>query len=242
MLVKNWMTQSVITMDVNDSIETAIMLMNQHTIRRLPIREEKNLVGIVTDGDIKKATDTYILQQGVHESLDSITRRTVKEIMAKKIITVPFDYTVEETAVLLSENDISGVPVVDHKREMVGIITRTDLLKAVISLTGVRRKGIQYGFKVEDRPGSIKALTDIMQSYGGRITSILTSTEDAPNGYRKVYIRMYGIDRFRLRRLNEALKENATLTYVVDHPEVVRESYLEQKLEALEPRLKLLGE
>ena len=235
MLVKNWMTQSIITVDVDDSIETAIMLMNQHNIRILPVREEQNLVGIITEGDIKIATNIDPFQQRVQESLESIKRRKLSEIMIKKVITVFFDYSVEETAEVLIKNRISGVPVVDYGEQLVGIITRTDLLKAIISVTGTLRKGIQYGFEVEDRPGSIKKLTDIIQSYDGHITSILTSYEGATNGYRKVYIRVHGIDRFRLRSLNEMLKENATLNYAIDHPEVGRETYIKQMREALQP-------
>jgi acetoin utilization protein AcuB len=235
MLVKNWMTRSVISADVEDSIGTAVMLLNLHNIRMLPVREESNLVGIMVTSDIQKATGTYHLQQGVYKSLVSIKRKKVRELMTDRVITVPYDYTVEETAEILIENSISGVPVVDHKEQMVGIITRTDLLKAVIAVTGAIRKGIQYGFEVEDCPGSIKKLTDIIRSHGGRITSILTSFEGAPYGYRKAYIRMCGIDRFRLRSLNEALKENATLNYVIDRPEVGREIYIEQMREALQP-------
>ena len=79
--------------------------------------------------------------------------------------------------------------------------------------------------EVEDRPGSIKEVTDIIREYGGRMASILTSYDMVPEGFRRVYIRMYGIDRFKIDRLKEALKEKARLLYMVDRREVTRETF-----------------
>ena len=71
----------------------------------------------------------------------------------------------------------------------------------------------------EDPPGSIKEVADIIRKYGGRMVSILTSYESAPQGYRKVYIRMHGIERPKLQQLKEELSRNAALIYMVDHRE-----------------------
>jgi acetoin utilization protein AcuB len=57
------------------------------------------------------------------------------------------------------------------------------------------------------------------------MASILTSYDMAPQGYRRMYIRMYGIDRFKLNKLKESLKEKATLLYMVDRREARRETY-----------------
>jgi acetoin utilization protein AcuB len=57
------------------------------------------------------------------------------------------------------------------------------------------------------------------------MASILTSYEKAPEGYRNVYIRMYGINRLKLEELKAALKEKATLLYMVDHRNNNREIY-----------------
>ncbi len=145
--------------------------------------------------------------------------------MTKNPITVPQDCTVEETAEILLKHNISGVPVVDQYHDVVGTITQNDLFRILISLTGAERRGIQFGMEVEDRPGSIKEVTDIIREYGGRMASILTSYDMAPEGFRRVYVRMYGIDRFKINRLKEALKEKATLLYMVDRRETTRETY-----------------
>jgi len=99
------------------------------------------------------------------------------------------------------------------------------LFRVLISLTGVGNGGIQFGFQVADRPGSIKEIADVIRSFGGRMVSILTSYDDVPEGYRKVYIRMRSIERASLQRLIKDLGTKATLLYMVDHRENKREIY-----------------
>ena len=128
---------------------------------------------------------------------------------------------------MLQKNRISGAPVVDADGQLVGTITQTDLFRVLISLTGVGNGGIQFGFQVEDRPGSIKEVADIIRIYGGRMVSILTSYDNVPEGYRKVYIRMRSIERSKLKMLIQDLSAKATLLYMVDRRENKREIYSE---------------
>jgi len=123
------------------------------------------------------------------------------------------------------KNKISGAPVVDQKGQIVGTITKGDLFRVLISLTGVGKRGIQFAFQVEDLPGTIKDVCDIIRNYGGRMVSILTSYENVPEGYRKVFIRMYGVERGKLSQLEDDIREKATLLYVVDHRENRRDIF-----------------
>jgi acetoin utilization protein AcuB len=225
MLVKNWMSKKVITVDVEDSMMDAMNLLKEHGIRMLPVVKKGKLVGVVTDRDLRRASASDATSLEVHELLYLISRIKVGEIMSKNPITVPPDFTVEEAAEVLLENTISGAPVVDKDGQVVGTITQSDIFKVLISLTGVREKGIQFAFMLEDRSGSIKEVADVIRSYGGRIRSILTSYERIPKGYRKVYIRMREMDRLKVSQLQEALKEKATLLYMVDHTERDRRIY-----------------
>ena len=225
MLVRNWMSKSVITVEETDSMHNAMKLLKEHDIRMLPVMRDGKLVGIVTDRDLKRASASDATTLEVHELIFLISQIKVKSIMTKDPITVPFDYTVEETAEILLRNKISGAPVVDHGGQVVGTITQTDLFNALISLTGVGKRGIQFALQIEDRPGSIKEVADIIRKYGGRMVSILSTYERVPEGYRKVYIRNYGIERSKLPQLKEELKDEATLLYMVDHQENKREIY-----------------
>jgi acetoin utilization protein AcuB len=223
MLVENWMSKNVISVDVNDSMHNAMKLMKENKIRMLPVMEEGKLVGIITDRDIKRASASDATTLEIHELTYLMIRIKVIDIMNKKPITVRFDHTLEETAEILLNNKISGVPVVGDKGGVVGIITQTDLFRALISMTGIGKRGIQFAFQLEDRPGSIKEVCDIIREYGGRMVSILSSYEGVPEGYRKVYIRSYSIDRSKLQQLKDKFKKNFNVLYIVDHLEDKRE-------------------
>jgi acetoin utilization protein AcuB len=227
MLVNNWMSKNVITVDVNDSMQDALKHLKEHNIRMLPVMNKGKLVGIITDRDLKKASASDATTLEIHELLYLLTKIKIKDIMTSDVITVPPDFSVEETAQVLQKNRISGVPVVDAEGRLVGVITQSDLFRVLISLTGVSSGGIQFGFQLEDRPGSIKEVADIIRLYGGRMVSILSSYDNVAEGYRKVYIRMHSIERLRLQMLIEDLRAKATLLYMVDHRENKREIYYE---------------
>ena len=223
MLVKDWMSKNVITIDVNDCIEDAVNLLLENDKRTLPVMENNKLVGVITDRDLKMASVSDTTALDAHAFVHLTSKIKVKFIMTKNPIIIPFDFTVEETASVLLKHKISGAPVVNHEGKIVGIISQTDLFRVMISLTGLEKEGVQFGFQVEDRSGSIKTLVDIIRQYGGRMVSLLTSYENVPAGYHKVYIRMTGISRPKLPELKEALKEKATLLYMVNHCENIRE-------------------
>jgi acetoin utilization protein AcuB len=225
MLVRNWMSKDVVTIDADDSMTQAVNLMKEQNIRMLPVTRKGKLVGVVSDTDVKRASASDATTLDVHELLYLLSKIKIKEIMSRNPITVPPDYTVEETAEILMQNKISGAPVVDKSGEIVGIITRDDLFKVLIALSGLGKKGIQFGFKVEDRPGSIKDLGDIIRSYGGRIASVLGSYERVPAGFRLVYIRAYDLNRQHLPKVIEELSSKALLLYLVDHREDKRQIF-----------------
>lgn len=227
MLVKNWMNKNVITVDVNESMLDAINLSKKHDILMLPVMRNGELVGVVTDRDLKRASASDATTLEVHELLYLLSKIKIKDVMSRPAKTVPFDFTLEETAEMLLHNKISSAPVVDHDGQLIGTITQTDLFRAMLSVTGLAKRGIQFAFLLEDRPGSIKDVADIIRKYGGRMASILTSYEGAPDGYRKSYIRMYGLDRFKLEDLKKELKAKAKVLYMVDHREEKREIYEE---------------
>jgi acetoin utilization protein AcuB len=225
MLVSNWMSKNVITVEVDDSMHDAMKRMKEKDIRMLPVLKKGKLVGVVTDRDIKSASASDATTLDVHELLYLVSKIKVQDIMTRNPITVPQNFTVEETAEVLLKHKISGVPVVDQNGQLVGAITQTDLFRVLISLTGVGKGGIQFAFQLEDRPGSIKEVADIIRSYGGRMVSILTSYDAVPEGYRKVFIRMHSIERDRLQQLKEELSYKAALIYMVDHRENIREIF-----------------
>jgi acetoin utilization protein AcuB len=225
MLVKNWMSQKVVTIDANDSMTHAIKLLKEYNIRMLPVTKKEKLVGILTDRDLKRASASDATSLDIHELLYLMSKIKIEDIMSKDPITVPPNFTVEETAEVLLNNRISGVPVVDHRENIVGIITQSDIFRVLISLTGVGTRGIQFALLIKDKPGSIKAVADVIRDFGGRMVSILTSYDGRSEGLRKVYIRMRRIERRKLKELKKELLKIAGLLYMIDHREDKREVY-----------------
>ena len=225
LLVENWMNPKVVTVDADDSMLDATKLMKEQGIRRLPVLEKGKLVGIVTDRDLKRASPSDATTLEAHEILYLIANIKVREIMSRNPITVPYNYTVEEAAEILLQAKISGMPVVDKDGRVIGMITQTDLFKVFISLTGVGKRGIQFAFLLEDRAGSIKEVADVIRAHGGRMASILSSYEKAPEGHRYVYIRMYGVHREKMPQLKEDLKKKGKMLYIVDSRENTREIF-----------------
>jgi len=226
LLVENWMNPNVITVDADDSMLDATKLLKEHNIRHLPVLEKGKLVGVVTDRDLKRASPSDATSLEAHEVLYLIANIKVREIMTKNPITVPYNFTIEEAAEILLQAKISGMPVVDKQGDVIGTITQTDLFKVLISLTGVGKKGVQFAFLLEDQPGSIKEVADVIRGYGGRMASILSSYEKAPEGHRYAYIRMYDVDRTKMTQLKEDLKKKAKVLYIVDSRENKREIFV----------------
>ncbi len=225
MLVKNWMSGKVITVDVDESMQGAIHTMQEKKIKLLPVLSKEKLVGIVSDRDLKKASPSDASTLDMHELLYLVSRIKIKDLMIKKVVTVPPDFTIEEAAELLLENRISGLPVVDRKDQLIGIITRSDIFKALISITGLGKKGIQVAIRIKDIPGPIKEIRELIRKYSGRTASILSCTENAPSGYLHIFFRIYNIQRNNVSPLLKEMESIGTLLYVVDHRENKRTVY-----------------
>jgi acetoin utilization protein AcuB len=220
MLVKEWMSTTVITVGPGASISEAIELLDRHHISMLPVVLDEKLVGIVSDMDLKPFH--HSLPLGGFLGPLMLSRVRVEDIMSRAPITVPADFTVEETADVLLKNGVSGVAVVDDDNRIAGIMTQTDINRVLVSVTGLWRGGIVFGFLLEDTPGSIKVLTDIIRAHGGRLASILSSYERSPKGFRRVDIRVRGLARAKLQELVDEFLEKAKLLYWVDQRENTR--------------------
>ena len=130
MLVKDWMSKDPITINDDTSMMKAIHLMKQNRFRRLPVLQQGRLVGIVSDRDLKEASPSKATTLDVHELYYLLSELQVKDIMTRDPIPVAPDDTVEHAAQLMLENTISGLPVVDEKGAVVGILTQSDVFRS----------------------------------------------------------------------------------------------------------------
>jgi acetoin utilization protein AcuB len=222
MLVKEYMTPEPMTVNEDSSILEAAELMKKHKVRRFPVLRDGALIGIVTDRDLRSAAPSQVisfdgqereLMPELHSLLSGIT---VKEVMSRDVITIHPDQTIVDAAQLMLEHRMSGIPVVDSGGVLLGIITETDIFKVLVDLSGVSSGKTTFAFQLEDRAGSIKEVADVIRNHGGLIASILTSRTRAEPQFRRVFIRVGELSPEKLRALEEDLRKQADLRYVID--------------------------
>lgn len=217
MLVKNWMTQPVITIDKADNIATAKELMSGNQIRTLPVLSDGQLVGIVTDRDLKKASVSEATGIEAPKLAYLNTRVKVGAIMTKNVITVKPNTTVDEVAKILHKLKISGVPVVDDTGSLVGMISQSDIFKLLISLTGIEAEGTQIAVEISTETGTVKAIADIIRGVGGRINNLLTSYENVPEGFRRAYFKTTNIQADRMKELIRQLESQSRILFIIEY-------------------------
>ncbi len=133
MLVKDWMSKKVITVDPETALPDAHRLMKINHIRRLPVVDKKEkLLGIVTIGDIREASPSDATTLSVWELHYLLSKLTVGKIMTPDPITVRRDTTIRDAAKLMLDNKIGGLPVVDEENKVVGIITESDIFRLLV--------------------------------------------------------------------------------------------------------------
>jgi acetoin utilization protein AcuB len=149
----------------------------------------------------------------LHSLLSGIT---IKEVMARDVITIHPEQTIVAAAQLMLEHRMSGIPVVNARDQLQGIITETDIFKVLVDLSGVSSGKTTFAFQLEDRAGSIKEVADVIRRHGGLVASILTSRTLAPPQFRRVYIRIGDLASEKLRALEEELRKQADLLYMIE--------------------------
>ena len=214
MLVKDWMTADPITVGPETSVMKASQMMKENNVRRLPVLDgDGKLVGIVSDRDLKEASPSKATTLDVHELYYLLSELKVKDIMSRKVYTIkPLD-TVEKAAVIMLESKVTGLPVVEDGG-VVGILSEGDVFRVLTSITGIYRGGTVFSFVLEDRPGSIKEVADVIRKHGGRMVSILTSYDMCEEGTRKVAIRIADMPQDKLAGLQKELEGEFTLSHV----------------------------
>jgi acetoin utilization protein AcuB len=125
------MTREPLTVTATETIGEADDLMSQNKILQLPVVKGKELVGIITDRDIRSFLSGSLLASPDQREMALKTR--IREIMTSEPITVSPDDELEETVELLIEEKVGGIPVVDGAEGLVGIVTYVDVLRCFLT-------------------------------------------------------------------------------------------------------------
>ena len=215
MLVKNWMSKDVISVGVEDSMMRASKRMKDHEISRLPVlNDEGKLVGIVSDRDIKEASPSKATTLDVHELYYLLSEIKVKDIMTRHPLFLRVDESIEKAAVIMREKGIGGLPVLNDKNELVGILTEDDIFTVLTEITRVHDGGIQMGFELSREPGALKPILDILTESGARILSIITVYPKGDEN-RRAFLRIFDMDKEELNAIRDRLSKDFNLLYWV---------------------------
>ena len=134
--VRSWMTSPVKTVKPLDPVTRARELLEENRINQLAVVEDRRLVGIVTDRDLRDAFPSIldILRQDLQEerrSFSSPEKVSVEMVMTANPLTLRPDARLAEAIRLLRRERIGAVPIVEDHR-LIGILTRSDLLEAYL--------------------------------------------------------------------------------------------------------------
>jgi acetoin utilization protein AcuB len=196
MFVSDWMTKKVFVVSPNDSISEAARITKEKEIKHLPVVKGSKIVGILSDRDIKEYVPSKATSLDVYELHYLLAKTKVKEIMKKKIFTASPDTPIEEAALTMHDNNVGCLPVID-RNDLIGIISDRDIFQVLVDITGIRHGGHRVFMLIEDKPGSIKDVADIIRKHGYNLKSVLTSYEGVKEGLRSVVIRMKGKGNFK---------------------------------------------
>ncbi len=134
MQVKELMATDVVTVERNDDLRLVDDTMAECQVRHIPVLENGCLAGLVTQRDLFKARMSSAMGYGEKGQRAFLHTVAVKEIMAHPVVTVSADTSVSEAADLMITKGIGCLPVV-HDDQLIGIVTKTDLLRHLRTLS-----------------------------------------------------------------------------------------------------------
>ncbi|XDD49871.1 HPP family protein [Leptospira sp. WS92.C1] len=122
------LTSPVVSFSEQDSVERAEEIFFQKRFRHVPILDEKStLCGILSDRD-------WMRWKLTHVSSETEQGKTIGQIMKTRVLSVHRNAGIGEIAKVLFEERIGCLPVVNERIQVIGIITRSDVLRAILKV------------------------------------------------------------------------------------------------------------
>jgi len=190
LLVRNSMTRELVTVVSETTAAEALALCRMNRIRHLPVLEGRRLVGVISDRDLRAATPAL----GDLARAEALDRIRVADEMARDVATAGPEDPIEDAAMAMYERKIGCLPVVDGE-DLVGILTTSDVMRALVRLVGAHKPGSRLEVALPSRSGSMAEGTQIVRDEGVDIVSILASSENEDEaGERVAVLRVATID------------------------------------------------
>jgi acetoin utilization protein AcuB len=165
-----------VTIGPDSSFYEVRALIHDKGIRHLPVVDKNNqLLGIVTDGDIREAAPSDATLLSVQELHYLLGKLKVSSFMTpkEKLITITPDTLIEEAVHLMQENKIGCLPVLEGGK-LYGIFTETDALAHLVDVFGFKEKGTRLTIALEDKPGTMLEILEVIKKHNINIISVVT--------------------------------------------------------------------
>ena len=194
MLVARRMSRNPIAILPEASIQEAIELMKEHSIRHLPVVDgEERLVGWVSDTDLRGVFIASMIEE-----------LTVGDVMIADPITVSSSDVLEQAALLITKHKIGGMPVLEDGK-LVGIITVVDILEAFIDIMGVLASSSRLDVRLGDSRDAFQEVSRIIREHDGEVISVGILSQEPPE---RIY--SFRIEKCDTEPLRQALEEQGT--------------------------------
>ncbi|WIW70711.1 MULTISPECIES: CBS domain-containing protein [Anaerosinus] len=188
MFVSDIMTKNPVTVSPDLMVDEAALIMNKNRFRRLPVVKDGNVVGFISDRDIMQVAPSPATTLSKYEVNSLLAKIKVKEIMSKKVYTIQANAPIEEAALMMCNNKIGGMPVISSTGAIVGIITETDVFKAVVDIMGLTKANTRLTIQGDDKVGVVQNVSAVFANMGINITS-LVSTQTGKKGKFELVVR-----------------------------------------------------
>jgi len=182
------MTKTLVTLSPEASVAEALALCRERRIRHIPILKEERLVGIVSDRDLRDASPAL----GDPERTRALQGIRVGEVMTQEVITVDPQDFIENAAQEMYELKIESLPVVAEE-ELLGIVTSSDMMQALVTLAGLPEPGIRIEVRVPDRSGILAEVAGKIRDLEVDTVSVL-SDPDRRSGNRTMVFQLATTD------------------------------------------------
>jgi acetoin utilization protein AcuB len=200
LLVRDWMTEHLVTLSPEASVAEALTLCRKRRIRHIPILDEGRLVGIVSDRDLRDASPAL----GDPERARTLQEIRVADVMSREVITVHPQDSIENAAQQMYELKIESLPVVSEgavagagstvaEEEVLGIVTSSDVMRALVTLAGLPEPGCRIEVSVPNREGILAEVAGKIREVEVDIVSVL-SDPDRRSGQRTMVFQLATAD------------------------------------------------
>lgn len=180
MLVKDYMSKNLVTISKGTKIFDAVELMNQKRIHRIPVIEDNAIIGLITEGTIQEAMPSKATSLSVYEANYLLNKTKVEDVMIREVETILDNCLLEEAIFKMRQHKVNVLPVLNEKKELVGIITNNDIFDAFLSITGYKKPGTRVAIKIkEDHEGILADLTKIFADNHLNIIQIVVYRKDS---------------------------------------------------------------